>query len=597
MENIVFLIFRRMRAPLIWLVCVYTVAVFGLTLIPGQDAQGDPARMDIFHALYFVSFMSTTIGFGEIPNEFTDAQRLWVLFCIYATVVVWIYAIGTVLSLLQDKTFQQTIVERRFARRINRLREPFYMVCGYGETGSALVYALSERNQQAVVMDIRQERVNLLKLENLRLFVPALCADAGRPVHLLEAGLKHRNCAGVVALTNVNETNLKIAITAKLLHSDITVICRADSHDIEANMASFGTDHIYDPFDTFGHHLAVALQAPCLYLLHEWLTGGSSQALPEPIYPPREGLWILCGYGRFGKAILERLLDEGLEVVVIEAIPEKTGVPKDVRMVLGRGTEAETLEQADVRRAVGLVAGTNDDVNNLSIMMTALSLNDDLFVVARQNMLDNEDLFQSVNADMVMHPSSIVANKIRVLLATPMLSEFESLALHYEDGWACQLISRIVGLARDDGILGEGLSPDPEQARVLYKSLDENTVQRPFVWEVTIAEQQAHALTRALGQGESMTLKNLLRDPRERKRLLPCIPLMLERSGGRVLLPPSDTRVKVDDRYLFCGRHSAQNRMEWTLQNRHALNYILTGGSRPQGVVWRLIQRMFEKGG
>ncbi|MBA1331250.1 potassium transporter TrkA, partial [Candidatus Endoriftia persephone str. Guaymas] len=102
--------------------------------------------------------------------------------------------------------------------------------------------------------DIRQERVNLLALENLRQYVPALCGDARLPLHLTEAGLDHPLCSGVVAITNSNEANLKIAITAKLLHPDITVICRADSHDIEANMASFGTDSIIDPFDTFAVH-------------------------------------------------------------------------------------------------------------------------------------------------------------------------------------------------------------------------------------------------------------------------------------------------------------------------------------------------------
>ena len=40
-----FLILRRMRAPLITLIIIFTVSVFGLTLIPGQDADGQPYRM------------------------------------------------------------------------------------------------------------------------------------------------------------------------------------------------------------------------------------------------------------------------------------------------------------------------------------------------------------------------------------------------------------------------------------------------------------------------------------------------------------------------------------------------------------------------
>ncbi len=59
--------------------------------------------MDFFHAIYFVSFLGSTIGFGEIPYPFTDAQRMWTTFIIYlAAVGVWLYAIGSILTLIQD---------------------------------------------------------------------------------------------------------------------------------------------------------------------------------------------------------------------------------------------------------------------------------------------------------------------------------------------------------------------------------------------------------------------------------------------------------------------------------------------------------------
>ncbi|HHH39307.1 MAG TPA: potassium channel protein [Sedimenticola sp.] len=563
MENIFFLIFRRMRMPLIILVLTYAVTMLGLVLIPGQDAQGNPWHMDFFHAFYFVSFMATTIGFGEIPYEFTNAQRLWVTFSIYATVVVWIYAIGTILSLVQDRSLKQAIVERRFSKRIRRMRDPFLLVCGYGETGSALVRAVTERHQLAVAIDIDEERVNMLKLENLREFVPALHADASRPLHLLEAGLEHPRCRAVVALTNDNDVNLKIALTSKLLHPDIRVICRADSHDVEANMASFGTDFIVDPYDKFASHLATALHTPGLFLLHEWLTGVRYQPLPEPIYPPKQGRWIVCGYGRFGQAVCQRLKEEGLEVVVVEATPEKTGFP-DTEYVVGRGTEAVTLSEAGIDRAVGLVAGTDRDANNLSIIMTAKQMKPDLFVVARQNMQDNQRIFDAVNADMVMHPSAIIANRIRVLLATPLLYEFASLAMHEEDQWACELISRITALVNTEV---------------------------PEVWEVTLDEAQAYAVCTALGLGQVITLGDLLSDSRERERQLPIIPLLLLSKGNRYILPPDGTRVKAGDQLLLCGTLSSRDRMEWTLQNDHALSYVLTGQARPQGWIWRVMQR------
>ena len=453
MDTVIFIALRRMRTPLIALVVAYAVAVLGLTLIPGVDADGNPWRMDIFHAFYFISFMASTIGLGEIPYPFTEAQRLWVTFSIYSTVVVWIYSIGTLIALVQDPVFRHALAEKRFARQVRRLREPFYLICGYGETGRVLVRALTDRGQRAVVVDDDSERANMLQMENLRQYVPALCGDAGLPDILLKAGLRNPFCEGVAALSRSNDLNLKIAVAAKLLHNRIPVICRADSQEVEANMASFGTDYIIDPFNLFALHFATAFQAPCLSLMQEWLSSLEEEPLQEPVYPPRNGHWIVCGYGRFGKALYRRLRQEGLQVVVVEATPELTGTPPE-GCVTGWGTEAVTLQEAGIESAVGLVAGTNNDVNNLSIIMTARELNPDLFVILRQNLKTNDPIAEAVKADMVMHPSSIIANKIRVLLATPRLSEFLRAALYQDDSWACQLLSRMMGLVEDGGIMG-----------------------------------------------------------------------------------------------------------------------------------------------
>ena len=139
------LVLRRMRAPLIVLISTYAISVLGFVLIPGIDDHGDPWRMGFFHAFYFVSYMATTIGFGEIPYEFTDAQRAWAMITLYLTVIAWLYAIGKILTLVQDPALKRALTENRFTRQVQYLREPFYIVCGYGDTGSLVTKALTER--------------------------------------------------------------------------------------------------------------------------------------------------------------------------------------------------------------------------------------------------------------------------------------------------------------------------------------------------------------------------------------------------------------------------------------------------------------------
>ena len=63
------------------------------------------------------------------------AQRLWVTFSIYLSVVGWAYAIGSLLTLLQDRSFRQALALRRFTGKVARLREPFLLMAGYGRAG------------------------------------------------------------------------------------------------------------------------------------------------------------------------------------------------------------------------------------------------------------------------------------------------------------------------------------------------------------------------------------------------------------------------------------------------------------------------------
>lgn len=116
--------------------------------------------------------------------------------------------------------------------------------------------------------------------------------------------------------------------------------------------------------------------------------------------------------------------------------------------------------------------------------------------------------------------------------------------------------------------------------------------QVPEVWELEIGDEGAHAVVAAQRSGSDVTLGSLLRDPGDRDERLPVIPLLLARNDQRELLPNDDLALRIGDRLLFCGRAGAYSRMRWTLQNEHALSYIVSGANIPQGAVWRGISAL-----
>ncbi len=565
MHNTLFMILRRMRAPLIFLIVSYAISILGMAQIPGIDAEGKAAPpMGFFHAFYVVSYTATTIGFGELPGTFSEAQRAWITFVIYMTVIVWLYSIGSILALLQDPALLRAARANRFAAKVKRLRQPFYLIAGCGETGTLLMHALDSRNQQAVVLDIDPERVGALELGEYHLDIPALSADASLPESLLTAGLSHYYCAGVIALTNDDRANLSVAVTTKLLRPELPALCRADSLETAANMASFGTDEVVVAFEVFGEHLAMAVNTPGHHLLYEWLTSVPGDPLALPLEPPR-GKWVLCGFGRFGKAIAHHLKRAGIELVVVEATPEKTGCDNCIE---GSGTEARTLMEAGIDQAVGIVAGTDDDINNLSIAMTARELNPDLFIVLRQNRHANAPLFERFQANVTMQPSSIVAHEFLSLLTTPLLSHFLDEIRARDDEWVDMLLSRIAAVV-------------------------DNSV--PEVWDLEISGFHTEAIWEAMRDGTPVPLHTLLRNPVDRTEDLPCIPLLLRRDDTTMLLPRPETLLQLGDQLLFCGQRRGLNQQALGLYNFNVLSYLLTGMDAPGGLIWRSLEKWFKR--
>jgi len=560
MGGIAFIVLRRMRAPLIGIVTVYAISVLGLTLIPGVGADGRPTPpMSFFDAFYFISYTATTIGFGEIPVAFSYGQRIWATFCIYLTVVGWTYAIVTVLSLLQDRAFQQARRTAAFARAVRRIGDPFYIVAGYGETGQMLCQALDRLGIAFVVIDRDEDMVNEVDLQDYRRDVPAIAGDVCSPEVLLRAGMRQRRCRGLVAITDDDAANLALAMSVRLLNPRIPVLARAQNPEIAANMASFGTDHVINPFEKFAEYLALAVRSPGSYQLLHWLTGIPGTTLPPQVEPPR-GHWVVAGYGRFGSAVVRQLDRHGMDIAIID--PEYQ-IVRPHECVRGLGTEAKTLDEAGIRRAVGVVAATDNDVNNLSIVVTAKELNSSLFVVLRRNRESNRLLFAASGAELTMVPSEIIAHECLALLTTPLLSRFLSIVKDQDDAWADALVERLRQTAG---------------SRV------------PMTWTVELDAKAAPAIEWYLRQPTDLTLDCLLRDPGARDEHLACHPLLLVRAGGEMVLPTPGTRIEARDRILFAGTPQAASRQSLTLSNRNAAEYVLTGRDVTGAWIWEWLR-------
>lgn len=546
-----------MRTPLIVLIGAYAIAIAGFTVIPGVDPEGQPWTMNFLHALYVVSYTGSTIGFGEIPHEFTDAQRMWTIVCIYMTVFAWLYAIGSLIGLARDDAFRAVLKLRQLRRGISHMDEPFYLVCGYGDSGRILVEDLTRRGRRVVVVDLSGDAIRALAMRDHWIHVPGFQFDAAIPDHLLQAGLQSRWCAGLIAATDNDEVNLKITIAGRLLNQKLNVIGCADTEETAGNMASFRTDHVVRGVEEFARRVTLAITRPDTYRLYERLTEAGA---PEKWEPDADlkGTWILCGFNAYGQALQDQLAQAGIRVRIIDDEHSEQDLPED--STRGRSSRAETLERAGVGDATGLVVMHDNDAENLSTIITARMLNPKLLLIARENHAHNRRLFAEAGTHLAASISGIIASAIRPILEAP-------LALSY--------IQRI-------------LEQDDRRNRECLAQLDELVGDRRLeFWSSRISDRRTPALAQAIEEGTKLRAGDLMRDPRDRDERLAAVLLMIRHEDQDILYPDPERQLAVGDRILFCGTPSAGELMQAVAVDHELLHYLCTGESRSGTWLWR----------
>ncbi len=530
MNDIIWLTMRRLRTPLILLISVYFISSSLLVSVPGVDDAGNPVHMSFLDAAYFVAILSTTIGLGEVPYPFTGGQRLLVFFMVFPNVVAWLYSIGVILGLFLDEQFRATLNRNAFRRRVRRIKRPFFLVCGFGNTGSELARGLMRRGFELTMIEQDRELVHRRQTEVDFSNLPVLAGDTTEQSVLADAGLHLENCAGVIAVTNDNHANLTIAITTKLLRPDLPVYARSQDAGVSDNMRSFGTDAVVDPYVIFAERFDLALTSPKKYLVQDWLISVPGTELRKPLKPP-SGHWVVCGGGRFGQRIIETLEKNAQDYTLVDVQADR--VERCEHGVVGRGTEAPTLEAAGIVDAAGVIAGTGDDIDNLSIMLTAkeTTRNKKLFLVGRQEQRQNDELFDASGADLVARPNWIVARRILALATTPGLSKFLNYLVHADEDFASRVehrLSRCLG----------GLAPG--------------------VWSTELRGDNARSLQAARLEGVDIRLESLVHNTRSGDNEdLRCVCLMLKRGAQELMLPSTEMTLLEGDTLLFAGRSSA----------------------------------------
>ena len=539
-----------MRTPMCVLVVTFSISIFGMVIIPGVDDQGNIYHMSFFDAFYFVSYMATTIGFGETPYEFTYPQRLWVGFCIYLTVIGWLYAIGSIISLIQDKVLTTQIALAQFQRKIRKIEEPFIIFVGYNSMTKAIIDKLTIDGTRSVIIEKNEDKIKTLSLQNYAIEVPALVGDVRDPEVFRIAGIHKHNCKAVVSLFNDDAMNLHVALSAKLMNKHVTVIVEATEEEYAQNLRTIGADIVENPFRIVAMRIYMALKSPSLLMLEQWLYG-DPLVLRRKDRLPKSGKYVVCGYGRMGTALEVGLKRAGIDYVFIEASPKKAARAKrGEKVIIGDADDKKILLKADAQDASCIIAATKDDLLNLSIIMAAKRINPDIYTVARENRLNDNIVFQAAKIDRIIMIETLMVKKTYNIIARPLADRFIRLMTYKGEEWGSHVIN----------LLKEHINNNPE------------------TMEILIDENQAFALVRYLKENnEKVPYSVLYRSREDYTKNNPLLILYIRRGVEEILLPDPDMPIQIGDEVLMAGTKNAFEDVEYILENIYELYYVLKG--------------------
>jgi voltage-gated potassium channel len=142
-----------------------------------------------------------------------------------------------------------------------------------------------------------------------------------------------------------------------------------------------------------------------------------------------DGHAIVCGYGRVGRAAAQQISRTGQHVVVVD-IDEERLAHCPYPHVLGDASVDEVMRLARIGSAATVVASLDDDSGSVYCVLTARSLNPEVFIIARSRTDDAEPKFVRAGANRVVNPQRIGGNRIAAFAESPDVVDFLDVVMH-----------------------------------------------------------------------------------------------------------------------------------------------------------------------
>ena len=206
---------RRVRNAALLLLSLF------LTGIVGYKVVGGPGHTWL-ESMYMATITLTTTGMRDvIPTTTPVAQAFTIGYLIFGATAA-LYTLSTITAFIVEGDLTRGFRRRRMQASIDALKD-HYLVCGAGQTGTAVLRELVNTQRQCVVIEHNPENVQTAAYEFPT--VPLLLGDCSDDETLTRAGVQR--AAGIVVCTDDDKVGLVTTVLARQLNPKIRIVARA----------------------------------------------------------------------------------------------------------------------------------------------------------------------------------------------------------------------------------------------------------------------------------------------------------------------------------------------------------------------------------
>ena len=231
--------------------------MIGTVLILGTIGYVIVEDMSVVDAFYMTAITISTVGFGEVGGEFSDAGKIFTIGVIIFGMGGALYTAAVSVERGLDSILGGERRQRRMEKQIRRLKDHI-ILCGFGRVGSTSWQQLVESGEDVVVIEIQHESV-------------AAATEAGALV--IEGDATHNDvlesaaidrAKTLIASVQDDSDNLVITLTAKARRPDLLVIARVVEPESERKLYMAGADRVVAPQRVGAERLAALALHPDL---------------------------------------------------------------------------------------------------------------------------------------------------------------------------------------------------------------------------------------------------------------------------------------------------------------------------------------------